>query len=339
MERRLENKHQSNDIPLNKSCVIGEEDDLSTTMSWREPSNHELWGGSIVERSSSSPCCLLSSSLSLLKRERERERGSAPSLRERRHIGWCFSSHSWAFLYSYVHYTCSHLTPLCWDTRIPIACLIIYSSRVFKVTWDLLVWATSDCLNSNTLHSSWLGGSCHYILFSKLQDCYIHLQFHVDVYALSIFIWQTYKTSTMHYQIYNTKWLVLFQKKKNHLTLTVALFSLTLITDMVRSTSKTTILVRNENKMLFIAVVFWGTTTMLNLILLHPIWVKRCHVPWGPPCVVLKHRLWCLKNHNMWTPSPWPCYPHAYEGKWQVELSNVKTTSSASWNYKSRRDS
>ena len=60
-------------------------------------------------------------------------------------------------------------------------------------------------------------------------------------------------------------------KKKNHLTLTVALFSLTLITDMVRSTSKTTILVRNENKMLFIAVVFWGTTTMLNLILLHPI--------------------------------------------------------------------
>ena len=151
---------------------------------------------------------------SLFVKERERERGSAPSLRERRHIGWCFSSHSWAFLYSYVHYTCSHLTPLCWDTRIPIACLIIYSSRVFKVTWDLLVWATSDCLNSNTLHSSWLGGSCHYILFSKLQDCYIHLQFHVDVYALSIFIWQTYKTSTMHYQIYNTKWLVLFQKKK-----------------------------------------------------------------------------------------------------------------------------
>ena len=60
----------------------------------------------------------------------------------------------------------------------------------------------------------------------------------------------------MHYQIYNTKWLVLF--KKNYLTLTVALFSLILITEMVRSTSTTTILVRNENEMLIIAVVCLG---------------------------------------------------------------------------------
>jgi hypothetical protein len=67
-ELRLENKHQSNNVPLNKPGVEFSEKkiyDPSTTTSWKDPPNHELWGGSMVERSCSSPCYLLSSSLSL----------------------------------------------------------------------------------------------------------------------------------------------------------------------------------------------------------------------------------------------------------------------------------